>query len=377
MIKPNPFTPQSGWEPRILGGRKKEIGSFARALDKAKQGKQEHIVVLGEWGVGKTSLLKQFKKIAQGKGFLSSLCSITKFSEKSSTAEGIKIIVEEITLGFSRISLEDLDVDLSFAKGKKRISLSPQTQLAKFLLDTWKRLKTPLAVVLFDDVQNFISIAAVIDILRSVLSKEEIIENTKYLFVLSSTPEGWAAFIDKHDPIGRFFRKREFIENLTKDDTFKLIDHTLRGSGVSFKEGIKDKIYSFTQGHPYELQLLSSHLYEAQLEGEVSSAFWEAAFNNTLKELGADYFESLLRRASEREREMLALLAERKEALSIGDIRKIVISERRLKGFPIANIKNFLYRLENKGILRRSPEGQFAILDLMFAEFIKRNLAKD
>lgn len=376
MIKPNPFTPQSGWEPRILGGRQEEIKSFTEALDKTVEGKAEHIVVLGEWGAGKTSLLKQFKKIAQGKGFLSSLCSIAKFPEKSSPREGIKLIVEEIALGFLRLSLEDLDLDLPMAKGKKKISLSPQIYLSKFLLDIWQKLKSPLAVVLLDDIQNFISISSVIDILRLTLSKDEVIKNTKYLFILSSTPDGWATFIDKHDPIGRFFRKREFIKNLTKDESFKLIDDTLRKSGVSFKGEIKDKIYSFTQGHPYELQLLSSHLYEAQLEGEVNNSCWEAAFNNTLKELGADYFESLLRRASEREREILALLAQRKEALGISDIRKIAISERRLKNFPIANIKNFLYRLESKGILRRTPEGQFAILDLMFAEFIKRSLGE-
>lgn len=372
MIKPNPFTPQSGWEPRVLSGRKEEIASFNAALDKAKNGKAEHKVILGEWGVGKTSLLKQFKKIAQEKGFLTSLCPVTKFSEKSSVREGIDLIVEEIALGFPRINIEDLD--LLVTRGKKKVSLSPQIHLTKFLLGIWHNLKTSLAVILLDDVQNFISISSVIDILRSTLSKDEVIKNTKYLFVLSLTPAGWETFVDKHDPIGRFFRKRESIKNLTKDQSFKLIEDTLKNSGVNFKPEIKDKIYSFTQGHPYELQLLSSHLYEAQVEGKVTAGFWDAAFNNTLKELGEDYFESLLRRASGREKELLALFAERKEALSVSDIRKIAISQRRLKSFPIANIKNFVSRLETKGILRRALGGQFAIQDLMFAEFIKRSL---
>lgn len=374
MIKPNPFTPQSGWEPRVLSGRKEEIASFNAALDKARSGKAEHKVILGEWGVGKTSLLKQFKKIAQEKGFLTSLCPITKFSEKSSVREGINLIVEEIALGFPRINLQDLD--LLLAKGKKQIPLSPQIQLTQFLLGIWQNLKTPLGVILLDDVQNFTSISAVIDILRSTLSKDEVIKNTKYLFVLSLTPDGWETFMDKHDPIGRFFRKRESIKNLTRDESFKLVEDTLKNSGVSFKAEIKDKIYSFTQGHPYELQLLSSHLYEAQVGGKVIAGFWEAAFNNTLKELGDDYFDSLLRRASGREKELLALFAERKETLSVGDIRKIAISRRRLKGFPIANIKNFVSRLETKGILCRAPGGQFAILDPMFAEFIKRSLTE-
>ncbi len=142
MIKPNPFTPQSGWEPRRLGGRKDEIRSFLEALDKAKSAKSEHKVILGEWGVGKTSLLKQFKKIAQEKGFLTSLCSITKFPEKSSPREGIKLIVEEIALGFPRLSLED--VDLLKAKGKTKVSLSPRFTLPNVSLMSGKSSKAPL-----------------------------------------------------------------------------------------------------------------------------------------------------------------------------------------------------------------------------------------
>lgn len=371
MIKPNPFTPQSGWEPRVLAGRAQALEDFRSVLENAGKGKAEHVVVLGDWGVGKTSLLKQFRKIAQGEGFLSSLCLITKFTEKNSPYEGIKLINEEIALGFPAVKYEEL----SFlnAKGRKKSS-SPQIYLTEFLLSIWQKLNTGVAVVLLDDVQNFSPIPSVIDILRSVLSREEIISKTKYIFVLSSTPEGWATFIDKHDPVGRFFRKRVSIKNLTKENALKLIDDTLKGSGVVFKEDIKKNIYSLTQGHPYELQLLCSHLYEAQLEGEVKSGCWESAFNNTLRELGEEYFESLLRRASEREKQIMCLLADKKTPLSISDIRKIVISERRLKGFPLSNIKNFLYRLEDKGILRRHGEGGFAILDLMFAEFIKRRL---
>ena len=76
MIKPNPFTPQSGWEPKVFGGRSKQIEAFSRVMREAVAGRPNHMVVLGEWGIGKTSLLKQFKKITQGKGYLASFCSI-------------------------------------------------------------------------------------------------------------------------------------------------------------------------------------------------------------------------------------------------------------------------------------------------------------
>ena len=35
MIKANPFTPQSGWEPRSFQGRKKQLNNFKNNLNKS------------------------------------------------------------------------------------------------------------------------------------------------------------------------------------------------------------------------------------------------------------------------------------------------------------------------------------------------------
>lgn len=369
MIKPNPFTPQSGWEPRVFGGRREQLDRFVGAIGEAVGGRPNHLVILGEWGIGKTSLLKQFKKIAQGKGYPAALCSITRFTERESCADGINLISQEISSGFPGTARKINDIkffDFAGRSGQR----PPQKQLTEFLLQVWKRLNTKLAVVLLDDVQNLRAIPRVVDILRAVLSKDGVIQNSRYLFVFSSTPEGWSAFIDKHDPIGRFFRRREPLGNLTEDESMHLIDDTLKGSGVSFDPKVKAEIFKYTRGHPYELQLLSGHLYEAQIEGKVAPCVWDSAFKNTLRELGKDYFESLFRRASERERVVLEILADAKTAMSIADIRSIMIVEKRTRNFPIANIKNFLYRLESKGLVRRSEDGNFRILDPMFAEFL-------
>ncbi len=64
MIKPNPFTPQSGWEPKVFGGRHEQIASFTKAMKEAVTGRPNHMVILGEWGIGKTSLLKQLRILA-------------------------------------------------------------------------------------------------------------------------------------------------------------------------------------------------------------------------------------------------------------------------------------------------------------------------
>lgn len=370
MIKPNPFTPQSGWEPRVFGGREENLSLFKSSLDEAISVRSNHLVVLGEWGIGKTSLLKQFRRIAQESGYPACMCSISRFTKRDKPLDAIYLIAEEMLMGFPKAALDPERFLGLFPKKKSLIQA--QTQFTKFLLEIWKILDIKLVVVLVDDLQNLLPISNTIDILRAVLSKDEIIHNTRFLFVLSSTPAGWSMFVDKHDPVGRFFRKRLNVENLDKDDVVKIVNRTLEDTGVEFSETIKNNIFEYTGGHPYEVQLLSSHLYDGQIEGKVVDEAWGNAFSNTLKELGRDYFNALFNKASDREKDLLRILAEEARPLSIKDFREMMIVGRYAKKFPIANIKNFLYRLEEKGIIGRYQKGNFNIPDRMFREFILR-----
>ena len=370
MISSNPFTPQSGWEPKIFGGRSRELEAFKSNLDDAANARPSHLVVLGAWGAGKTSLLKQFKRMSQENGFPAAFCGISKFTEKNKALDAVHLIAEEMLMGFPKAESVQKDILELFSKRK---SLSnAQVQLTKFLLELWKALDAELAVVLLDDIQNLMEVSNTIDILRAVLSNEDIVKKTRFLFVLSSTPAGWASFIDKHDPVGRFFRKRLFVENLKEKEVMATIDMTLKGTGAEFEDGIRKNIFEYTFGHPYEVQLLASHLYDSQIEGKVRIDAWEGALNSTLKELGRDYFKYLLSKASDRERDLLKILAQEKKPITIKDFTTMMIVGKRAKKFPIANIKNFLYRLEEKSLVKRTEGGGFYIQDLMFAEFIAR-----
>jgi len=370
MIKSNPFTPQSGWEPRVFGGREKQLVTFRDNLQEAISARPNHLVVLGEWGVGKTSLLKQFRRMAQESGYPACFCAISQFTKKDRPLDAMYLIAEEMLMGFPGQKIDSEKILTLFSK--KRSLLQAQSQFTKFLFELWKAQDAKLVVVLLDDLQNLLPISNTIDIFRAVLSKEEIIRNTRFLFILSSTPNGWSSFLDKHDPVGRFFRKRLNVETLARQEVVNTVDMTLEDTGVDFDNTIKQRIFEYTSGHPYEVQLLSNHLYDHQIEGKVNQGVWDNALNNTLKELGRDYFNMLLARASDRERDLLKILAEEKRPLSIKDFRTMMIVGPRAKRFPIANIKNFLYRLEEKGILKRDQGGSFDIPDRMFREFVLR-----
>jgi len=381
MIKPNPFTPRSGWEPKSFQGRRNQIENFKKNITKAREaGMPDHMIVLGEWGIGKTSLLTLLKKIAQQEGYLASLCSMPKFTDRDSTRDVVNLIIEEILQGFPviktrdklREEIEGFGISIAGFGGqitRKRKTPSPQILLTEILLRLWKHIESKLAIVLIDDIQNLNSIPQVIDILRLVLSREEIIQNTNYLFVLASTRRGWHYFIDKHDPIGRFFRKRETIQTLSKSETYKVIAETLKDTGVKFSKGIMPLIYSHTMGHPYELQVLCSNLYDSQIKGVVSKRQWVTALRTTLSELGQDYFDSLFRKASDREKTILQLMCDAGKEISIKEIQNSILKID--KSYPVKDVRLYLYRLLEKGLIKLEDKRKYRLIDNMFEEYLR------
>ncbi|MBI4980618.1 DUF2791 family P-loop domain-containing protein [Candidatus Woesearchaeota archaeon] len=390
MIAPNPFTPKSGWEPKVFVGRDKEIELFKRKLEEAKQGRCDHFLILGEWGIGKTSLLKEFKKIAQEKGYLASLITVGEYTENSNFNDGVKQLVEEIPQRFPAdfTKFKELTQQLNglgvqvlgtgFNLSRVIQEWQPQTFLFNFLKILWKDLQkeTKVAVVLLDDVQNFAPISGIFTILKNVLSDEEMVKNTKFLFVLSSTPKGWDQFLELHHPIGRYFTPRLELERLNKKRTFEALNKILKGTGVDFSENIKEKIYEYTKGHPYELQVLCSKLCDNQIEGKATDKEWDISLNDALREVGKNVFDILYSKTSKQERIILYLLSlvtspiERKEILSL--CKKYNLENRFNFKFPENIISTILYRLLNKCLLIKLEKNSYSLPDRFFGEYIVR-----
>ncbi len=361
-LAPNPFTPQSGLEPKVLGGREQFISEFIHLLKRKDKKEEFHLLILGEWGMGKTTLLKFYKKIVQSKGQQAVYLSLPKLSTRERVNNVIQSVIEEICFG---LGIKPQEVVIT---SRKNVAIF----MVEFLLTLYKKMNCNYIVVLVDDVHNVSILPEVIDTLRLVLSHDQVIKETNYFFILASTPEGWEGFVKRHDPIGRFFRKKQILEKLTYSQVETIIKETIKDSGVVFKEEIIAKVWEYTEGHPYEVQLLCSHLYDNHIKKVVGEKSWEPALVATLKDLGIEHFSQLYNRASEREREILTVFAENKKFLSISEVRDILIYDKKLKKFPVANVKNFVYRLADKGLIIRDENKRYRILDNMFAEYILR-----
>lgn len=387
MIKPNPFVPKSGLEPKVFINRDDEIAFFLKKVDEAKTHISNHYVITGKWGQGKTTLLKHLKNVAQQQRIFSAYLSINGYStppsDKEIVAEILQLIAQNLPVepkpkGKLLSSLEGLGIqvlgtgfDVSFHP-RKDVLISPQILFQNGLVNLWEDYKneTDLIVVLMDDVQNFENVSPIFTLLKNVLSSDQVLK-TKYLFVLSSTIEGWDQFMIRNHPIGRYFIPIVELENFTNESTVSLVNQTLADTGVFFSAEIIEKIYQFTAGHLFEVQALCNALYEIQVGGNVHQEDWERGFHKALQYLGRYVFEHMIKSASATESEALYLLAQYKKEIS----REQLFSDAK-NGAMAHNISGeTLKRLIQKHLVENHSRGMYQISDIMFREYILQTLS--
>jgi len=247
--------------------------------------------------------------------------------------------------------------------------MQPQSLLFNSLKTLWDDLKneTEVGVILIDDVQNFEPISGIFTIIKNVLSDEEIVK-TRFLFVLSCTPDMWKQFLARHHPIGRYFTPRLDLARLSREDTFKALDKILENTGIVFESEIVEMVYEYTQGHPYELQILCYNLYENQIAGIVTEKVWSNSLKVTLKELGEKVFDSMYEKASKNEQMILHLMSLADKRVSPNELLKF--SNDLNADISSTVINTGMQRLFKKGLVIKPEKYKYSLPDRMFREYV-------
>lgn len=383
MIKPNPFTPKSGIEPKYFVNREEELKTFLRKIEEAKRGEVSHFVINGEWGIGKTSLLKYLKIIAQERNCLAVYFPTREFPSTAKDDEIVLHILQSIARSapfrkkkskfltkLKGFGIQVFGTGISLEFSKKRRAIDAQNLLIDGLSGIWQDIKnkTSLLVVLIDDTQNWKEVTRIFSLVKNVLSSDEIINRTKYLFVLTSTTEGWKQFSLRNHPIGRFFIPRIDLKKFDKKSTIKLINKFLEDTSVIFDRKIKDLVYEFTEGHLFEIHALCSALYNEEINGKVTASQWNKVLNDSLIYLAEAVFKSNLQ-LPEREKEVLSALSYFNKPTKLNQISRKC---KKLK-FGIKNINQHIRRLLEKKIIQSYERGLYFIEDRLFREYIKKS----
>jgi FixJ family two-component response regulator len=382
----NPFTPMTGLEPTIFGGRAKELEFFEQRLNRAIYTKFcEHFLVLGDWGIGKSTLLKEYKKICQSRGYLASVIPLESLQSGTRTIEAARSIVEGILRDlpyqleqfkkvlhyFDSIGISILGTGFQFKRDTSKRELSSQAFLHDTLMNLWKDIedKTEVFLVLLDDLDNFIAVPEILMTLKQTLSMESI-RKTKILVGLASTYATWQELtsLKMHHPLSRYFLSRIELGPLTQSELEETVHKSLAETGVSFSTEVIQRVFEYTEGHPFEMQVLCYHLFNNQISRQVGVDIWEKALQSAINDMGIATFRHWFDQASSEEAEVLCIIAKSANPISVRDIQKM--GEATKLKISSKSIAKYLKRLVEKKLIKKSGHGLYFIQDRMFRAFI-------
>ncbi|MGH9876155.1 MAG: hypothetical protein ACRD5H_00825 [Nitrososphaerales archaeon] len=380
----NPFVPQHPAQPQFFAGRKSEIDDFRKAaLNSAKINPPTPInyAILGSWGMGKTSLLYEFKQIALEElkdsinctSFFMALSpqSCRSWDDFSShflrsvrstvtATEGIRAKIRE------EIKNWEVGLNAGFVSAKRGRGNSPPDFL-EALENLWqKHLKpkgTEIAFVFLDDLHYFPIKSDDSSYLNLRTMFQELVHRGCNYSLVVTAPTGLLTEIaESAEPMIRFFTQfnlTPFELSEAKEAVRKRLAATKQGIVVN--DDVVESIVTKTLGHPYFVMFVMFELL-SRLE-RVRNVNMKSLDQNWPKirtSLFRTVFEQKFKNSAPKERELMVQIAKfGSEVVSASDFPKF-------KG-----TNTHFSRLEQSELLIRKERGQYSLFHPLFAEYLR------
>jgi len=382
MSIPNPFRYGTGIFPTYFAGRDREKRLFESRITLAIESNNiQHMAIYGDWGIGKTSLIKYLSDFAKERGcipirvtfykktwlpteFVTFLLRQFRFSIPEGALKKFLTIVKKL-----KLPLVDVDIE----KIKSLEQLDPQITLVQTLSKAWDDLKSsaispPLIVFFLDDVQ-LASTEETLYILRNTFMELLDIE-CKYMLVVTGTSDLFSMFDDMAAPLTRFFNPTE-LKRLSVEDARDAIIKPLEQSSIKFSDDVVDKILEISEGHPYYIQLLCYYLYDNAMNNVVDMNIYNSSFYLALNDMAQRMFDRIYNSASDSARQILGILAKLDKSLSYSEI----LNESENIGLKKGSVGKLLERLKEKEIVKQiesgEDKGKYLLFDKFFKEYVR------
>jgi CheY-like chemotaxis protein len=385
----NPFVPISSFDPPVMAGRASEVDLFFELVNRLRTaGVAEHFVVLGDWGLGKSTLLSHYRKLAHSTG---NLAATIRLEPKSNDAELVHVatsLVEalirdlpvpqsrlhKVASYFDSVGINILGSGIEFSRATDR-QVSAFSVLHDTILNLWEDLKdhTGVFVLLIDDVHRLGVKPDILLVLQAVFSAEKI-RRCRVLVGLASPAAYWREVTHRggYDELSRFFRPTIDLAPLTGPEMRAAILATLRETGISFSTDIVDQVIASSQGHPYKLQLLCYHLFRNLMGTQVTIDVWPKALSDALDELADVSFRRTFDAVDPLGHDLLGLLIETDAPLRADQLIE-QLGQRGIRTHSLLDVSAGLERLAGNGVLKHSG-GAFHVADTLFRIYVKERL---
>lgn len=388
----NPFRPGAGHPPPHLAGREEEKKKFLKFLEQDVI--MENMILTGLRGTGKTVLLDSFKPLAINDGWkwcgtdLSESASISEDNIVKRLLADLSVVTSSITLGkeeFRRVGFvdntESVELRLNYGTLLQAYEQTPGlvSDKLKFVLElAWNSLEQSGAkglVFAYDEAQNLsdqalkeqFPLSILLEVFQSLQKK-----GCRVLLVLTGLPTLFPDLVKARTYSERMFHVvvlGRLSEEASRDAILKPIEDM--NCPVQLTPESVRTIVDLSGGYPYFIQFICREVYDAFIQGSHS-----VPTDEIIRKLDSDFFAARWARATDRQRELLTLIASLDncdEEFTVRDIISLSGGEDLgVKPFSSSHISQMLSTLMKAGLVYRNRWGKYALAVPLMGRFIRR-----
>jgi hypothetical protein len=389
----NPFRPGAGHQPPYLAGRTEESTEFKHLL--SQDVVLQNVILTGLRGIGKTVLLESFRPLAHRQGWL---WAGTDCSESASVTEETMAVrlLTDIALIASGIKVkDDVRPGVGFAaESHKEVTYLNFDFLVRFYQQTpglasdklkqtlefvWQCL-SPLGVrgivFAYDEAQTLSDhakekqypLSLLLDVFQSMQKR-----NIPFMLVLTGLPTLLTHLVETRTYSERLFRVL-VIERLNREESREAIVKPMAKSGasLSFDDRSIELIVNQSGGYPFFIQFMCREVFDV-FEQQITQGEKPAVpIDAILQKLDNDFFAGRWAKATDREKELLSLLAHAGLVeFTIAQAAKLS-QDSETKPFSGSQINQMFGRLIENGLVYKDRRGSYSFAVPLLEGYITR-----
>lgn len=391
----NPFKPGAGHMPPYLAGRETEEKEFRELL------KQKvilnNLVLTGLRGVGKTVLLETLKPIAIQQKWAWVGTDLSESTSISESTLAIRLITDlaVFTSGVAVGSSEQ--VGIGFGSTHQTATLNFETLAAvyerspglvadklKSVLElVWAHMKNgghAGIIFAYDEAQTLSDhakkdqypLAVLLDVFQSIQRK-----NIPFMLALTGLPTLFPKLVESRTYAERMFHVI-FLDKLADKDCRAAILEPIKKTScpVKFTDDTVNMIVNVTGGYPYFIQFICREIFDVWIQKIQDGDKPTAPMDEIVRKLDTDFFAGRWARATDRQRDLLGVIAKLETCDSEFTVQEIVtLSKDDLQNpFTSSHVNQMLVTLADAGLVYKNRHGKYSFAVPLLGRFIRRQL---
>ena len=374
--------------PPHLAGREGERSDFVRLLEQSTV--LENLIISGLRGVGKTVLLETFKPLALSKGWLwvgtdlSESATVSESNMATRLLTDVSIVASQFTLRVERGSGPPDEKALDFDYLLKHCEDTPGLISDKLksvleLVHACMPEDYKGIVFAYDEAQllsdhaerNEYPLSVLLEVFQSLQRKE-----IPFMLLLSGLPTLFPKLIEARTYAERMFRIL-FLDRLTRQASFDAVVIPIKQANcpVQFTEESVEIICDKSGGYPYFIQFMCREIYDVLLQTPPDAPIPTVPLGAITKKLDTDFFAGRWAKPTDRQRELLWVIAnlpDHDDEFTVQGIVSLSREMQEIKGFGASHVNQMLATLSDMGLVYKNRRGRYSFAVPLLGDFIRR-----